>query len=58
MQTGATVLPVDAWPYRFLDSWLSLAAKTELFERGYQAVRRCSWGGHPEATRKQCAVRK
>ncbi|MGC8703643.1 MAG: patatin-like phospholipase family protein [Thiomonas sp.] len=37
-QTGATVLPVDARPYGFLDAKLPLAAKAELFERGYQAV--------------------
>jgi len=37
-QTGATILPVDARPYGFLDAGLTLTAKTELFERGYQAV--------------------
>lgn len=37
-QTGATILPVDARPYGFLDAGLPLTAKNELFERGYQAV--------------------
>jgi NTE family protein len=37
-QTGATILPVDAKPYGFLDAKLPLAAKAELFQRGYQAV--------------------
>ena len=38
-QTGATVLPVSAAPYGFLDAKLSLAAKDELFSRGYYAVK-------------------
>lgn len=37
-QTGATILPVDARPYGFLDAKLPLSAKQQLFDRGYDAV--------------------
>lgn len=37
-QTGATILPVNARPYGFLDAKLPLSAKQQLFDRGYEAV--------------------
>lgn len=37
-QTGATIIPVSALPYGFLDSGLPLAAREELFQRGYEAA--------------------
>ena len=43
-QTGATILPVSAAPYSFLDAELPLAAKGELFSRGYYAVKQWAVG--------------
>ena len=43
-QTGATILPVSAAPYSFLDAGLSLPAKGELFARGYYAVKQWATG--------------
>ena len=37
-QTGATIIPVSATPYGFLDGSLTLPQKTDLFVRGYQAA--------------------
>jgi len=37
-QTGATIVPVDARPYGFLDGSLTLAERGDLFNRGYRAV--------------------
>jgi hypothetical protein len=37
-QTGATIIPVDARPYGFLDADLTLAERGDLFDRGYRAV--------------------
>jgi NTE family protein len=38
-QTGATIVPVDANPYGFLDPELPALAKLSLFDRGYNAAR-------------------
>jgi NTE family protein len=40
-QTGTTIIPVDATPYGFLNASLTLTQKTELFQRGYDAVIKC-----------------
>lgn len=37
-QTGATIVPVDARPYGFLNASLTLAERGDLFSRGYRAV--------------------
>lgn len=37
-QTGATIIPVSADPFGFLDAKLPRTAKEELFKRGYDAV--------------------
>lgn len=37
-QTGATIVPVDARPYGFLDASLTVAERGDLFNRGYRAV--------------------
>ena len=39
-QTGATILPVNAEPYGFLDAHLPITAKADLFQRGYQVVQK------------------
>ena len=36
--TGATIVPVDAYPYSFLNASLTLDQKNDLFQRGYNAV--------------------
>ena len=37
--TGATVIPVSAIPYGFLDAKLPIESKQDLFDRGYDAVK-------------------
>lgn len=37
--TGATIIPVSATPYGFLNSKLTLSEKTDLFDRGYSSVK-------------------